>query len=91
MNYENYTVEELLEALSSVDDVKYPDRADALYQLLKAKTGKTDGDLLAENESSSVDELLPFLTILTTGVSLNGEELADKIKRVVKRKEATLI
>ncbi len=91
VNFENYSVEELLEAFSTVDDSKYPDRADALYLLLKAKTGKNDSDLLAENESTGVDDLLPCLTVLSIGVPFNSEELADKIKRVLKRRETTLV
>lgn len=87
MDYENYSVEELLEAFSAVDDEAYPDKADALFEMLKVKTGKSDGDFLAENESNRVDGILPFLTVLSIGVPFNSEKLTDKIKRVLKRQE----
>ncbi|MFC3120766.1 hypothetical protein [Agaribacter flavus] len=81
-NYVSYTVDELQDVLTHIDDEQYPDNAYEVLNLLLRKSGKNIDDLLVEYQANAIDESLSALSILLFGVDTANSDVENKIKRI---------
>jgi radical SAM superfamily enzyme YgiQ (UPF0313 family) len=92
IDFSKYTLNELLEGFSAIDDNAYPDRARELLNRIAAKCGKSvenisaqDIDLVSDLDVGLVGIVGIIGTLsLAVGLEHDEQEILKKIKRIQK-------
>jgi hypothetical protein len=83
INFVKYSIDELFECLESIDDRKYPDRANEIVDRILAQSQYSKDDLLTLYQEDNLLSMLSLVSVLACDQHHINAQVHEKLKRIM--------